>query len=110
MTVTDLGDFWVHTVSVNTYQGTTGAGVKSYAAPAARVGFVERKRRLVRDGNGTQVVSESTYYGDSGQAVDFPPQSQVTLPGETKPTTVIVCAVNDGGDLDLPDHIAVALQ
>lgn len=106
----ELGDFWVHQVTVETYLGTTGAGVKQYAAAVQADVFAERKRRLVRDGNGQQIVSESTLYGDVSLAPQFTPQTRVTLPAETKPTTVIVCAVNDSGDLDLPDHVAVALQ
>jgi hypothetical protein len=110
MTSSELGDFWIHQVTVQTYQGITGSGVKSYVAGQTVDMFVEGKRRLVRALDGTQVISESTAYGDVGLAGLFVPQSLVTLPGVATPTTVIAVNVNDSAGLDLPDHVAVALQ
>lgn len=110
MSSAELGDFWVHTVTVETYLGVNGSGVKQYAAPVQPDGFLEAKRRLVRAEDGNQVVSESTFYSDLGNAALFTPASRVTLSGRPLPTTVITVDINDGQALDLPDHIAVALQ
>lgn len=110
MSSSELGDFWIHQVTVKTLQGTTGAGGKTYAAPQTVTGFLEGKRRLVRGADGNQVISESTFYSDVSNAALFPPGSLVTLTDRPLPTTVLTVNVNDSAGLDLPDHIAVALQ
>lgn len=104
--MSELADFWVHTVTVRTVTGTGGMGT-TYAAPAPVPCFVEEKRRLVRAPDGAQVVSEATVYAPAGTTA-LSPGSLVALPsGRT--ATVITSSVLDGGDLDLPDHVAAAL-
>ena len=105
-----LSDFWVHTVTVKPYQGISGNGDTIYGAPVTVPGFLDGSRRLVRDGNGTQVISQSTFYCDTTYQADFVPGSQVTLPDRATPTVVLTLNVNDSGDLALPDHVAVFLQ
>jgi hypothetical protein len=107
--VSELAEFWVHQVTIETYRGTNGAGVKVYAAPQTDDVFVEGKTRLVRDGNGAQVVSQATLYGDVSLGALLPPLSRVTLP-DGRVTTVLSTNTNDSGSLGLPDHVAVSLQ
>jgi hypothetical protein len=108
--MSDLDTFWVHTVTVETYQGTTGDGTRTYAAPQQATGFLEGKRRYVRGRDGDQVISESTLYGPTTLAALFTPQSRVTLPDRATPTFVITLNTNDSAGLGLPDHVAVFLQ
>lgn len=104
----DLAEFWVHTLLVETYLGIKGTGEPIFNPAEPVDGFLEEKRRLVRATASEQVVSSSTFYTDRGQALLFRNGSRVTLlDGVT--TTVISCAVNDSGALDLPDHVAVYL-
>lgn len=108
--MSELAEFWVHTVTVETYTGTTGSGAPGYAAPQTVNVFTEGKRRFVRGVDGQQVVSETTVYGDPSLAAQFKPGSRVTLPDRATPTTVLTLDVNDSQGLDLPDHVAVFLQ
>lgn len=108
----ELADFYVHTVTVETLTGTDGYGREQFAAPVILTPpdtgcFVEQKRRMVRDKDGVQVVSETTVYTRPEQIDLFTPGSRVTI--RTAVAHVITAALNDSGDLDLPDHIAVAL-
>lgn len=109
----ELADFYVHTVTVETFQGTSGYGVDMFAAPvtlspATGTGvLVEQKRRLVRDKDGAEVISETTVYARTTAAALFTPDSRVTIGGVQ--SRVITVAVNELDALDLPSHIAVAL-
>lgn len=105
--MTDLVDFWVHTITVRTLTGTGGMG-DTYAAPTQLVGFVDDKRRLVRAADATQVVSEATYYGPVEQAAALTPGSEVTLPSG-RVATVITAAVRTAPGLDLPEHVEAVL-
>lgn len=105
--VDELADFWVHTVQVETFQGSGPYGAV-YTEPADATGFLEAGRRLVRASDGTQVVAESTWFGPASTAALFTPDSRVTLPDGTQPT-VITAKVHDAGDLPLPEHVEVAL-
>ena len=103
-----LDEFMVHTATVRTLTGSGGMG-SVYGAPIEVACFVDDKRRLVRAAVASQVVSESSLYDvDVAHAALYPPGSEVDLPsGRT--STVIAAAVHTSGDLDLPDHIEVAL-
>lgn len=109
----ELADFYVHTAIVETAQGTDGYGRDHYADPVTLDPgtdsgcFVEQKRRLVLSSDATQVISETTVYAAPSTAALFAPNSRVTIGGVA--ATVISAAVNDSGDLDLPDHVAVYL-
>lgn len=105
---TELSPFWVHTAAVETYTGTTGSGVRTYAASVTVPGYLERKRQFVRAANGEQVISTTQFYGDSTLAPLFAPLSRVTL--DEGATTVISRETLTSGDLGLPDHVAVYLQ
>lgn len=102
----ELDEFWVHTITVKTRTGGGSLG-PTYTPPAAVTCFVEDKRRLVRNADGAQVVSETTIYAPTGTTA-LAPESLVTLPSG-RVATVITSAVLHGGDLDLPDHVHAAL-
>lgn len=112
MSASELDEFYVHTLTVATYRGTNGYGEDVYAAPftiAPPLGcMIEPKRRLVRDQNGAEVVSETTIYTYPTHTARFVPGSRVTV--GTDVATVITVAVFETGDLDLPDHIVVNLD
>lgn len=102
----ELADFWVHTVAVRTYRGAGALGA-IYDPPVDLLCFVDDKRRLVRSGQGAEVVSETTVIAPTG-TTNLTPESVVTLPSGRE-ATVITVAVRDSGDLDLPDHVEAAL-
>jgi len=106
--VSELDEFMVHTTSVRTLTGTGGMG-STFAAPVTVACFIDDKRRLVRAPDASQVVSESALYDvDLTHAGIYQPGSEVDVPsGRT--ATIITTAVHTSGDLDLPDHIEVAL-
>lgn len=103
----DMADFYVHTATVETYQGT-GAYGDVYAAPVVVACFAEAKRRLVRAKDGQETVSESTLYMGAADGGLFVPDSRVTVGG--KVSYVITQNVNDAPGLDLPDHAAITLK
>lgn len=99
-------DMLVHTVTVRRYLGTGATGAV-FAAADTLACFVEDSRRLVRDNDGNEVVSETTFYAMPDTA-DIPPESEVDVNGRT--TTVIVFRNRDGGGLPTPDHVEVNLR
>lgn len=102
----DLDDFYVHTLTVQTLTGT-GAMGDVYAAAVDVPGWFEDKRRLVRDKNGQEVVSSSTFSCDNAHLPKFTPDSKVTIDGRT--AFVIGVANYTSGALDLPDHLEIDL-
>lgn len=68
------------TVSVETYGGD-GAYGPVYAAAKAIQCNIEAARRLVRNANGDQVVSEATLYVHPYDAAAFIAESLVTIDG-----------------------------
>ncbi len=103
----DLEEMYVHTATVETYQGTNADGEDLYAAPVGVACYAEGQRRLVLNPDGEQVLSETTLYASPTEAPKFAPLSRVTVLGSTD--RVIRVNTFTSGDLDLPDHIAVAL-
>lgn len=106
--MSDLDDFMVHAVVLRPFSGMGSHGAVLAAARTRRC-FVDGKRRLVRDRDGAQVISETTLYDtDLGAEALYKPRGQVTLPSG-QVATVIACHRRDGGALDLPDHLEVNL-
>ena len=103
----DLEDFYVHTVTVETYQGTNGYGEDVFTAPATVVGFLDDSRRLVRTQVSEQVISEAQFYTRPENGALFTPDSRVTVDGVA--SRVIRTNVNTSGNLDLPDHAVISL-
>lgn len=109
----DLDDFYVHTATVETFTGTDGYGRDQFAgiitlSPASEYGcFVEQKRRMVRDKDGAEVISETSLYAPPAVAPLCTPGSRVIIRGVE--SRVITASLFDSGDLELPDHTLVAL-
>jgi len=100
--------WFVDTVTVETFTGTSGYGVDQFDAPQSVAGFLESSRKLVRSSAGDQIVSEATFYTDKANIGLFPANSRVTYPGVT--TRVIRPNLNDGPGLGLPEHAAITLE
>lgn len=94
-----------HTVTVEAYQGDSAYGPR-YAAPVTVRCFVEEQTRAVRNHEGEEVISSSTFYAPL--ATVCPAESRVTLP-TGRVTTVIAALRRDGGGLPTPDHLEVQL-
>ncbi|MBS0231722.1 MAG: hypothetical protein JSS52_11275 [Proteobacteria bacterium] len=105
--MSDLDDMFVHTVIVETYEGTNGYGEDVFAAPVTVVGFLESADRLFRTANAEQETAESAFYTDPGNAPLFEVDSRVTVAG--KPARVVRTGLFTSGELELPDHAVVLL-
>jgi hypothetical protein len=105
--MTGITDFFVHTVSVESWLGTGAAG-DVYQTPTTVSGFLEGKTVLVRDSTGQQVVAQSTFYCSTTDGAKFTPDSKVTTGGRV--SHVISQNVNDAPGLGLPDHAAIYLK
>jgi len=102
-----MDEFYVHTATVEMFLGQSGYGEDKFAPPVAVPCFADGARKLVRGGDGAQIVSESTLYTYPIYAPLFASDSRVTLNGAE--SRVIKLATLDSGALDLPDHIAINL-
>lgn len=103
----DLSDLMVHTVTVETLQGSTGWG-QSWTGPSDEVPcFVDDQHRMVRDTSGTEQVSTATVYAPTQHAALFTPGSRVALASRT--AEVIGVNTRTSGVLGLPDHVEVTL-
>lgn len=103
--------FYVHTLSVETYQGETSTG-PVYAAAVTVPGFLDTTVDDVRTAQGTEVTSaRSMFYCDPTYGSLFTEQSRVTSPdlgGDGKATVVRLNPLTSGA-LNLPDHVEVGL-
>lgn len=80
---------------------------QEYGPQATVRALVEAKRRLVRDAEGAEVVSETTLRMRLDETC--PTGSRVTLP-DGAVSYAITSAPVDGGKLPVPSHLQVALQ
>lgn len=94
-----------HTAVIEPYQGAGPTG-PVYGPPVTVKCFCDDQRRLVRNGDGTEVISSATVYCDL--ATVAPAESRVTVNGKT--STVFTTYRRDGGGLPTPDHLEVVLQ
>lgn len=69
-------------VAVQTYEGE-GAYGKVLAASANKVCGLQTTRKLVRNADGEEVVSEFTLQASPDDAAAFTPRSEVTVAGRT---------------------------
>lgn len=93
-------------VTIEAYAGAGPYGAVYGPAVPVRA-LVEAKRRLVRNAEGAEVISETTL---RMQLTDTcPAESRVTLPDGTI-THAITSAEVDGVHLPVPSHREVALQ
>lgn len=105
-TADELEDFYDKTVTVRTLTGTDSWGDQWETHENIRC-FTDETRTLVRDGQGAEVISETTLTAPHEYAGIFTPGSEVILP--TRTAAVIKAAVADPGLLDLPAHVEVNL-
>lgn len=91
-------------VTIEPYLGAGGAGDVYGPAVTVRV-IVDDKRKLVRNAQGDQVVSETTLFCPLD--TDVPTDSRVILRG--RETTVITAGRLDGQQLPVPSHLEVNL-
>lgn len=102
---TDIfGDWLTQTVALRALLGQTAEGVAHGDPVSVDDVAVEHARRLVRDSEGRQVVSETTLYVPAGKPVMRPGDIVVLGSGET---TVI--RVADMAPFGLFDHRVVNL-
>lgn len=106
MTAEELDEFYVHEVTVRPLTGT-GAFGPIYGPETTVPCFIDNTRGLVRNGEGAEIVSETTLTAPPQHAGAFPPGTEVDLPDRT--ATVIKAGEADSGNLDLPDHVEVNL-
>lgn len=106
-----LAQFYVHTLTVETYEGEGSMGPQ-YAAPAVVPGFLDTTSELARTSTADEASSaRSMFYCDPTYAALFTVQSRVTsldLGGDGAATVVKVNALTSGA-LGLPDHVEVGL-
>lgn len=91
--------FMPHTVTVEPYEGD-GAHGPIYGAPVEVDCLIDESRKVVRNADGVEVVSEVTFF--CGVDEQVPPSSKVTVRG--RDTYVIASKRQDGGGLPTPDH------
>lgn len=96
-----------HQVTIEPFLGTTGYGEDEYGPPVTVACFVDAKRRLVRNAEGSEVVSETTIYGPLGTVAHA--RSRVTLPDGRTPI-VINALDRDGGGLPVPSHLEIVCE
>lgn len=107
----DLTGFWVDQVTVEPYLGKSGTGTILYDVPVTLTGSLSRKQTFVRDANGEQVVSSTSFSCDASHADELPPKSRVTIPGQAQPTTIISRQVSTGtAEITGLDSVKVYLQ
>lgn len=110
--VDDLAEWWVHPTTLRRASSCTGDGYGvDLAAPETSTGFVADKAERVRNASGDEVIS-STQVAYPISVGYIAPGSQVTLPPQfgSRTSTVIRCAVGDGGGQPTPDHVVVWLE
>ncbi len=103
---------FVHTVTVETFIGTSGYGVDIFNAPVVLAPpngcFVENARKVVRNKDGIEVVSNTHVYTSAANGALFTTDSRVTT-SDGVVGRVNKGSVNDAPGLNLPDHTAVDL-
>lgn len=100
------GNFYVDTATVETFLGR-GARGDSYATAATVACYVDDDRKLVRTGDGAEVVSESTLFTAPGHLTVFTSGTRVTVNG----TAQTVIAVHNRHHPLVPalNHLEIAL-
>ncbi|MEU6778554.1 hypothetical protein ABZ912_05075 [Nonomuraea angiospora] len=94
-----------HEASIEPFEGD-GAYGPIYGAAVTVKCLVDDERRLVRDAQGAETVSDTTIFFPPGTRC--PEGSRVTVNGRV--TTVIASYARDGGGLPTPDHVEVVCR
>lgn len=107
MSAGELEDFYVLTVTTEApgVEGPWGAEPGATSPPLRC--FIDDTRRLIRDAQGTEVVSESVLTAPKELLEHFPVGARVNLPH--RKAEVVAVGVAESGDLDLPDHLEAYL-
>jgi hypothetical protein len=111
-----IGLFFNQSIVLETFQGVNSYG-DIFAAPVTVTGcYVDDSRKLVRNKDGEQVISETTLYTSTANAALFTPDSRVTVPGASddnlnpqRAARVIKVNTNDAGIPVMPNHTSVML-
>ncbi len=101
--------WFVHTITVETFTGTSGYGIDLFSAPMSVTGWFEGESKMVRTTTDEEVLSSSTVYTALANAALFPTDSRVTAPNGTV-SRVIRRVIHDPGTLRLPGHVEVNLE
>lgn len=102
--------FLAHKVTVERKRAGTG-GVTTWVAAGDPVAcLVSAKRRLVRDADGTQVVSEATLITRLENEALFDTGRRVTLPSGKTTTVLAVNPHDDGGIAGAWCHLEVVCE
>ena len=105
MSADELEFFYVHSVTVELpgVEGPWGTEPGGTSEPIRC--FVDDTRRLVRDAQGTETVSESSLTAPPEFFDQFKPGATVNLPH--RQAEVISVGLAESLGLDLPDHVEV---
>lgn len=107
-----IARFWRHELLIERLGGDSPLG-PVFAAPETVKGWVNDRRRLVRDESGTEVTSETTVYLPIGTP-SVPTGSRVTLPPafDGRSSVVITSSRHDSAGLHRgrADHLELALE
>jgi hypothetical protein len=102
-----ISDFYIHTVTVQTFTGTGSHGPEY--APGVQVdGFLDGAQKVLFSKEGIQVLSSSTFYCDPSNQALFTINSLVTTPSSGVGRVRFANAYLSGM-LGLPDHLLVKL-
>jgi len=102
--VDEFADWATSDVTVEPYTGP-GAWEDGYGAPVTVLAFVEFVNRTVTSSDGTQVVSEATFYCGPEYRGSITDKARVRLPGDSRVYRVVRIRTWMTGD----DHIEVNL-
>ena len=107
-TSSELSEFWIHTVTVETYTGKGSRG-DTFAAPVPVTGFLDDGSTLQLGDGAAETVAQTRFFTDIANAAAFVDGSRVTANGVQSRVKTI--HRRDGGDL-LPgiSHVEVELQ
>lgn len=94
-----------HQVTIEPFEGEGPFGPAYGTATVVRC-FLDEARRMVRGKDGTEVVSEATFY--ARRDITCPEGSRVTLPSG-RVCTALKVSDRNGAGLPTPDHVEVAL-
>lgn len=102
----ELAAWWVHSITATPVLGE-GAYGPIFGDEVTLTGFLDDTRRLVRNADGEEVVSQATFLTDLGNADQLQPGTSVDLGYRT--AEVIGLARRDAPGLDLPVHAEATL-
>jgi hypothetical protein len=103
----ELAEFYVHTASAEPYLGTNADGADLYGTAVDVPGWWEGVNRLILNSDGEQVLALGVFRTNVANAPSFPLLARVTVEGTTGRVERI--STFTSGDLELPDHVEIAL-